>query len=121
MSAPVPQTSALDVERLKQSHDAILLVDRNGKIVFANARAAALFGYEVDELVGSEVERLVPGRFPEGHVETRQPKEGLLPQRPQPETMTLPVTRKDGGVFDTFTGATITPRAIVKAVKNTLV
>ncbi|GAB6043301.1 electron transport complex subunit RsxG [Endothiovibrio diazotrophicus] len=29
--------------------------------------------------------------------------------------------RKDGGVFDQFTGATITPRAVVKAVYNTLV
>lgn len=29
--------------------------------------------------------------------------------------------KKDGGVFDQFTGATITPRAIVQAVKNTLI
>jgi len=29
--------------------------------------------------------------------------------------------RKDGGEFDQFTGATITPRAVVKAVKNTLI
>ena len=29
--------------------------------------------------------------------------------------------KRDGGDFDQFTGATITPRAIVKAVKNTLV
>jgi electron transport complex protein RnfG len=28
--------------------------------------------------------------------------------------------RRDGGGFDQFTGATITPRAIVQAVKNTL-
>lgn len=28
--------------------------------------------------------------------------------------------KKDGGVFDQFTGATITPRAVVKAVKNGL-
>jgi electron transport complex protein RnfG len=28
--------------------------------------------------------------------------------------------KRDGGVFDQFTGATITPRAIVKAVKQTL-
>jgi len=28
--------------------------------------------------------------------------------------------RKDGGVFDQFTGATITPRIVVQAVKNTL-
>lgn len=29
--------------------------------------------------------------------------------------------RRDGGTFDQFTGATITPRSIVKAVKNTLI
>ena len=29
--------------------------------------------------------------------------------------------KKDGGDFDQFTGATITPRAYVKAVKNTLI
>lgn len=28
--------------------------------------------------------------------------------------------RRDGGVFDQFTGATITPRAVVKAVRNAL-
>lgn len=28
--------------------------------------------------------------------------------------------RKDGGQFDQFTGATITPRAVVKSIKNTL-
>jgi len=28
--------------------------------------------------------------------------------------------RRDGGDFDAFTGATITPRAIVKAVRNSL-
>ena len=29
--------------------------------------------------------------------------------------------KKDGGIFDAFTGATITPRAVVKEVKNTLI
>ena len=29
--------------------------------------------------------------------------------------------KKDGGVFDQFTGATITPRAVTKAIKNTLI
>jgi len=28
--------------------------------------------------------------------------------------------KRDGGVFDQFTGATITPRAVIQAVKNTL-
>ena len=29
--------------------------------------------------------------------------------------------KKNGGIFDQFTGATITPRAVVKAVQKTLV
>jgi electron transport complex protein RnfG len=29
--------------------------------------------------------------------------------------------KRDGGAFDQFTGATVTPRAVVKAVKNTLI
>lgn len=37
---------------------------------------------------------------------------------PEPERWTV---RKNGGAFDQFTGATITPRAVVKAVQKTLV
>ncbi len=36
---------------------------------------------------------------------------------PDPDDWTV---KRDGGEFDQFTGATITPRAIVEAVKNTL-
>ena len=36
---------------------------------------------------------------------------------PVPEQWTV---KKDGGVFDQFTGATITPRAVTAAVKRTL-
>ena len=31
------------------------------------------------------------------------------------------LVKRDGGVFDQFTGATISPRAVVQAVKNTLI
>lgn len=34
------------------------------------------------------------------------------------DTLSSWAVRKDGGKFDQFTGATITPRAVVKAVKN---
>jgi Na+-translocating ferredoxin:NAD+ oxidoreductase subunit G len=41
------------------------------------------------------------------------------------KSLTLPTperwaVKRDGGAFDQFTGATITPRAVVRAVKNTL-
>jgi electron transport complex protein RnfG len=37
---------------------------------------------------------------------------------PDPESWAV---KRDGGEFDQFTGATITPRAVVQAVKNTLI
>jgi len=43
---------------------------------------------------------------------------GLSPTNP---TVSKWVVKKDGGVFDQFTGATITPRAVVSAVHNALV
>ncbi len=36
-----------------------------------------------------------------------------------PESLDIWAVRKDGGQFDQFTGATITPRAVVNAVKRT--
>ncbi|GGW74325.1 electron transport complex subunit RsxG [Alteromonas halophila] len=38
-----------------------------------------------------------------------------------PDKLSKWQVKKDGGVFDQFTGATITPRAVVSAVKNTLI
>ncbi len=43
--------------------------------------------------------------------------EGKSLENPLPENWKV---KRDGGDFDQFTGATITPRAVVKAVKNTL-
>ncbi|MDK9726225.1 MAG: electron transport complex subunit RsxG [Sterolibacteriaceae bacterium MAG5] len=43
--------------------------------------------------------------------------EGKSLEDPKPEKWAV---RKDGGVFDQFAGATITPRAVVKAVKQGL-
>lgn len=39
-------------------------------------------------------------------------------QNPPPEKWAV---KRDGGVFDQFSGATVTPRAVVKAVKNALI
>lgn len=42
---------------------------------------------------------------------------GTSLSEPKPEQWGV---KKDGGVFDQFTGATITPRAVVQAIKNAL-
>jgi diguanylate cyclase (GGDEF)-like protein len=46
---------------LEAAPDAMVIVDEDGTIAIVNARAGALFGYAVDDLLGQSVELLVPG------------------------------------------------------------
>ncbi len=51
--------------------DALLVVAREGLIVFANRHAGRLFGYEPGQLVGLEIEALIPERSRQRHAELR--------------------------------------------------
>ncbi len=54
------------------SPDGILITDAGGVIRDANPRAAELFGYTADEIMGMSVEALVPERFRDRHPSHRQ-------------------------------------------------
>lgn len=56
---------------LESAPDAMVIVGPDGRILIANAQADKIFGYSREELVGSEVEMLVPQRFRERHVRNR--------------------------------------------------
>jgi len=54
---------------LESANDAIISINDRGNVVLWNARAAEMFGYSSDEMVGEPVSAVVPSRFREGHSE----------------------------------------------------
>jgi PAS domain S-box-containing protein len=81
--------------------DAILVSDRSGFIVKANAKAEEMFGYSRDELVGQPVEILIPEALREAHVHHRATYYGDLRTRTMGMGFWYDLLgrRKDGSTF----------------------
>jgi protein-histidine pros-kinase len=88
------------VEILESSIDAIVVVNDDGTIVLANKVAADLFGYDKGELVGQNIEILMPAGFRGSHEKHRE-RPGKTPRaRPLVSGLSLQGQRKDGETFD---------------------
>ena len=84
---------------LDTAPDAMVVVDAEGTIVLVNIQAERVFDYPRSELIGKNVEVLIPGRFRGSHEAHRQGfmKEGRA--RPMGTGLELFGRKRDGSEF----------------------
>jgi diguanylate cyclase (GGDEF)-like protein/PAS domain S-box-containing protein len=84
---------------VESAPNAMVMMDRQGKIVMVNSHALKMFGYELEELVGQSVEVLVPKKFRGEHPEHRMDFSARPKARPMGAGRDLFAVRKDGSEF----------------------
>lgn len=109
----------------------LFLATKDNKLTGGAIEAVAPDGYsgEIRILIGFDQEANVSGVRILRHQETpglgdkiskriTDWVDGFIGKKPENQNDPVWAVKKDGGEFDQFTGATITPRAVVKAVKK---
>jgi PAS domain S-box-containing protein len=81
---------------LEAAPDAVVVSDWEGRILFVNEQARVMFGYAGDDLLGRQIETLVPARQRAAHVAHRSAYRQAPRRRPMGAALDLVAVRRDG-------------------------
>jgi PAS domain S-box-containing protein len=84
---------------LESAPDAMVVTDQAGKIILVNSQTEKIFGYSRGELLGREVEMLMPLRFRRNHLQHRKDFASEPRFRAMGEGLELYGMHKDGREF----------------------
>jgi anti-anti-sigma factor len=108
---PAPLNEAMLRQLIDALADGIVLAGEDGRIMLANQRAAAMFGYRPGELAGQLVESLMPAGLRDAHRLERAGYAVKPVARPMADRARLVGLRKDGSTIP----VTITLRPVPTA------
>jgi PAS domain S-box-containing protein len=97
-------------ELFKSMSEGVLLVDEEGKIIMANSVAELMFGYVTSELIGLQMETLLPERYRGGRHGLRKQFNHQPQNRKMGTGRDLLAMRKDGSEFPVEIGLSFTKK-----------